>query len=849
MSIKKWLGMPAGVALIYAFLANAWIALSDFVLLFVVDSPEKLVGLSMTKGFVFVGITAAILFVLLASWQKKQALSPNIEAPLRHSRGLLVSFIVIALLVPLVSGGLIWKQSPLVEQETRHKLLTVAQLQAEQIENWLAEREGDALTLQQDSFFVPALQRWILSPREFALAGPIEELLTLRLQAYGYEAIEIYQAQRLVKKIGQVERRAHLQVRDLIDKALQSQKIQRSELYFDQWGGLNLDWALPLPSEDMRQGIVIVLHADPNRVFAKTLEPWPGAPEGALSYLISQSDFGAPTLYGLTTVDRGTVINPIECVDRGWILQGEQSLVDGLLAQNCAGEESLFARVAINGTPWSIATQVTTVQALAPLSQLVLWVTILSSLAVFALSMLLWMLWRQELRSHRHEVAIKTAEKDALLDYISHYDRITSLPNRVLFMSRLSQQIKVAKRENKKLALLLFDLDRFKDINDSYGHKIGDELLAKLAQRLAKDLRQMDTLARIGGDEFALLIEDFTDANSAGHLAQKISENINQPILLSQGSQVRVGVTMGISLFPDHGLTADALLQNADAALYRAKSDGRGGFAFYNDELTLMARQRVQQELRLKQAIFKQHLRVFYQPQVDVRTNQIVGAEALIRWLDPEQGLISPVNFIPMAAETGLIQEIGEWVLREVCKQGQQWVEQGYPPLRLAVNLSAQQFRHGHVDELVKTVLAETGFPARYLELELTESALMQEGTSIEDDLRKLRKLGVTLALDDFGTGYSSLAYLKRFALDVIKIDKSFIHDLSHLQNGQQIVHAIITMGHALGLCVLAEGVENTDQLAYLMQHDCDLYQGFLVSQALPADDFLMLFKQSINAG
>lgn len=845
MSIKKWLGMPAGVAVIYAFLASAWIALSDFVLLFVVGSPEKLVGLSMAKGFVFVGITALILFVLLVSWQKKQHLLPINEAPMRHSRGLVISFIIIALLVPLVSGGLIWKQSPLVEQETRHKLLTVAQLQAEQIENWLAEREGDALTLQQDSFFVPALQRWILSPREFALAAPIEENLMLRMQAYGYEAIEIYQAHRLVKIIGQVEPKTPTQTRALIDRALQTQKIQRSELFFDQSGGLNLDWALPLPSEDMRQGIVIILHADPNRFLTRVLRPWPGAPDGALSYLISQRDFGAPTLYGLNTAEENLAIKLVDCVNSGWVLQLHQTSVDSLLAHNCTSEETLFTRVAIDGTPWSIATQVTKVQALAPLSQLVWWVSILSSLAVLALSMLLWMLWRQELQSHRHEVATKTAEKDALLDYISHYDRITSLPNRVLFMSRLGQQIKVAKRENKKLALLLFDLDRFKDINDSYGHKVGDELLAKLAQRLAVDLRQMDTLARIGGDEFALLIEDLADANAAGHLAQKISENINQPITLSQGSQVRVGVTIGISLFPEHGLTSDALLQNADAALYRAKSDGRGGFAFYNDELTLLARQRVQQELKLKQAIFKQHLRVFYQPQIDVRTNHIVGAEALIRWLDPEEGLISPVNFIPMAEETGLIQEIGEWVLREVCQQGQQWIEQGYPPLRLAVNLSAQQFRHGHVDQLVKKVLADTGFPARYLELELTESALMQEGVRIEDDLSKLRKLGVTLALDDFGTGYSSLAYLKRFALDVIKIDKGFIHDLSHEQNGQQIVHAIITMGHALGLCVLAEGVENTDQLAYLVQHDCDLYQGFLISQALPADDFIMLFKQS----
>lgn len=843
MQIKKWLGLPIGVSLTYAVLAGLWIGLSDYILAFLVKSPDMLVTLSLTKGWLFVAITALLLYVLLTSWQGLNRLE-QVEKPLiPYNRWLIGGFFITALFVPIISGGLIWKQTPQVERETQERLMAFSQLQADLVNNWLAERQGDASNLASDVFLSQALQRWLIVEQDSGLEEILDRVFTNRIKAYGYDAIEVYSANELIKHWGRQTHADSNVIRDLVSDSGRSQEVMQSNLYKDEHGVLHLEWLIPFPAEDMERSIVLVLHASPSEILLKALKNWPAALEVATSYLVVQDD-KATQFFGVD--DTGHKVSNFECDHSAWLLQLQKRADSGSTIKACEDQEVVYGFTDIKNANWSIYTQMTREQARKPLRELVGWVTFISSLAVIALLLMLWIIWRRELLAHKFEIETRSAEKDALLDYVSHYDHVTGLPNRVLFMTRLSHQLKQAKREHKQIALIMLDLDRFKDVNDSYGHAVGDELLAALASRLSDQLGQMDTLARMGGDEFAVLIEDLPSAKSAEVLAQRIAKNISQPLQLTQGAEVRVGVTMGISVFPDHGQSADSLLQNADAALYRAKADGKGGFAFYNDELTELARQRVRQELQLKQAIFKKHLKLYYQPQVDLKTNQIVGAEALIRWLDPEKGFISPLNFIPMAEETGLIQEVGEWVLREVCTQGRIWLDKGYPPIRLAVNVSAQQLRHGGVDKLIKRILDETGFPARYLELELTESALMQEVSHIDETLMKLRKIGLTLALDDFGTGYSSLSYLKRFALDVIKIDKSFIADLSHEKNGQQIVNAIITMGHALGLCVLAEGVENTDQLAYLIEHDCDLYQGFLVSQAVPPDDFVQLYQKSL---
>jgi len=366
-------------------------------------------------------------------------------------------------------------------------------------------------------------------------------------------------------------------------------------------------------------------------------------------------------------------------------------------------------------------------------------------------------------------------------------------------------------------------------------------LLQQVTQRIIVRLRGRDTVARLGGDEFAVMLPNIMHPEDAALVANELMNSLNQPWTLSNGAEVRIGVSIGISLFPEHGGSTTDLLQHADAAMYQAKQEGRGRFRYFSQNLTHAARERIELEARLHHAIAQDELRVFYQPQIEIASGRIVGAEALVRWEHPQEGLIPPLRFIPLAEATGLIGAIGEWVLRETCAQGKRWIDAGLPPLTLAVNLSPRQFLHGDFSASVAAILAQTGFPPDRLEMELTEGALMEQAEDVVQLLARLRAIGVRLAIDDFGTGYSSLAYLTRFPLDVLKIDKSFIDELPHQQGNVAIASAIVAMGHSLGFQVLAEGVENTDQLAFLQSRGCDLYQGYLASKPVPADAFAQL--------
>jgi predicted signal transduction protein with EAL and GGDEF domain len=364
-----------------------------------------------------------------------------------------------------------------------------------------------------------------------------------------------------------------------------------------------------------------------------------------------------------------------------------------------------------------------------------------------------------------------------------------------------------------------------------------------VAQRLTGRLRQSDTLARLGGDEFALLMHDLRYDDDAARLASELLAALSQPWRSSDGVEVNVGVSIGICIYPDHGQSSQALLQGADAALYRAKGDGRGVYRYFADEMTQSARERLHLETRLRRALQDNQLLLHYQPQVELHSGRIVGAEALVRWLDPEHGLIQPGRFIPVAETTGLIGDIGAWVLAEACRQGKAWLDEGLPPLTLAVNVSPRQFRHADLAAQVMQTLIESGLPAEQLELELTEGALMEREQEALGVLQRLRAIGVGIAIDDFGTGYSSLAYLKRFPLDVLKIDRSFIADIPNDPDDMEIAAAVIAMGHSLGIRVLAEGVETVDQLAFLRFKNCDRYQGFLCSRPVPPAEFAAMLR------
>jgi diguanylate cyclase (GGDEF)-like protein/PAS domain S-box-containing protein len=429
-------------------------------------------------------------------------------------------------------------------------------------------------------------------------------------------------------------------------------------------------------------------------------------------------------------------------------------------------------------------------------------------------------------------------ESEATLEHLAHHDSLTGLPNRLLFTSRVEHALKRAQRDGQSVALLFVDLDHFKNINDSLGHPVGDLLLVQAAERLLAVVRDEDTVARLGGDEFTLLLEGLRDARGVAHIAAKIVEVFNEPFNVD-GHELHVGVSIGISLSPADGEDFPILLRNADAAMYHAKARGRNGYQFYTAELTASALERMSLENNLRQALKLDQFEVYYQPQVDLSSGRVIGAEALLRWNHPEMGLVGPDRFIPVAEDTGLIIPIGGWVLQAACRQLRQWQHDGLPLKRVSVNLSGQQLQRGDLVATVREALAESGLAAQSLELEITEGFIMQQAEKAIEVLDQLRALGVTLSIDDFGTGYSSLAYLKRLPIDTLKIDKSFVRDIPHDLNDEAIARAIIALATSLQLGVIAEGIETAEQHTFLLNQGCGQGQGYLFSPPVPAAQFV----------
>lgn len=430
---------------------------------------------------------------------------------------------------------------------------------------------------------------------------------------------------------------------------------------------------------------------------------------------------------------------------------------------------------------------------------------------------------------------IKQSERQ--LQHISYHDPLTELPNRLLLQDRLRHAINRAKRDGDTGAVLMLDLDGFKNINDSLGHTVGDELLKLVARRLALGRRETDTLARMGGDEFALVVEELSSPEDAATIARNLLDLVSEPYTVAGGHKIYIGGSIGISVFPSDGGDADRIIRNADAALYQAKSGGRSTFRFYTEMLTRTANRRLDLEARLRHALDYDEFVVYYQPLVSIPDRTLIGFEALVRWQDPREGLIPPMQFIPLAEETGLIVPLGQWVLKTACQQMKAWLDLGAPLKAMAVNLSPRQFRHANLVDSIQQILSETGLSASYLELEITEGVLMDGGEITEAKLAQLKDLGLRFSIDDFGTGYSSLAYLKRFPVSKLKVDQSFVRDIPHDQADMEITNAIIGLGRTLNLEVLAEGVETEDQLQALSDFGCHTGQGYLFSRPVPASD------------
>ena len=421
--------------------------------------------------------------------------------------------------------------------------------------------------------------------------------------------------------------------------------------------------------------------------------------------------------------------------------------------------------------------------------------------------------------------------------HLAQHDFLTGLPNRLLLTERLSQAIGIAHRHQKQVALLFLDLDYFKHVNDSLGHSIGDQLLQSVGSRLTSCVRATDTVCRQGGDEFVILLAEIEQHKDAALVAETLITAFGVPHLIA-GHELHVPLSIGISVYPDDGSDADTILQNADAAMYHAKASGRNNYQFFRTEFNTQAVQRLVLESSLRRAMKMGEFVLYYQPKIDLNSGLMTGAEALIRWLDPELGMVYPAQFVPVAEECGLIVPIGRWVLREACNQIQRWRNAGLQVVPVAVNISAVEFRHKDFLPGVAQILEETGIDAYYLELELTESILMHEAESSATVLEALKAMGVRLAIDDFGTGYSSLSYLKRFPIDTLKIDQSFVQDIVNDADDAAIVSAVIGMARNLKQRVIAEGVETYAQLSFLRNQQCDEGQGFQFSHPLAARDF-----------
>jgi len=435
-----------------------------------------------------------------------------------------------------------------------------------------------------------------------------------------------------------------------------------------------------------------------------------------------------------------------------------------------------------------------------------------------------------QLREHRER-----------LYHLVHHDALTNLPNRMLLQDRLSRMMMKAKRNNTYIAILFLDLDRFKNINETLGHDVGDQLLLEVSKRLENCVRKSDTVARLGGDEFAILLDDMRDIKFVAVVARKIQQALSKPIIIKE-YELYATCSIGISLFPDDSEDENVLLRCADTALYRAKEAGKNNYQYYTSDMNTRAFEFLLLEAGLRKALDNDELVVFYQPLISLENNKLIGMEALLRWKHPEKGMISPGDFIPLAEETGLIEPIGEWVLRAACTQNKKWQDAGYPPVKVSVNMSARQFSKKNITEQIGGILQETGLSPEYLGIEITESVIMQDVQSTIAKLKQMQKMGISLSIDDFGTGYSSLSYLKLFPIDDLKIDRSFVFNITSDSTDAAIAASVILLAHSMNLKVVAEGVETEEQLEVLRQQGCDYVQGFLFSRPIAAEEFVPFF-------
>ncbi len=448
----------------------------------------------------------------------------------------------------------------------------------------------------------------------------------------------------------------------------------------------------------------------------------------------------------------------------------------------------------------------------------------------------------QELTDHEQIENELTLHKAHLI-HLAHYDDLTSLPNRVFFHEMLNKTLHHSSRHKKMMAILFIDIDRFKNINDELGVAAGDLVLKEIANRFRTVLRSGDILARLGGDEFIILLNDIGHPKFASPVADKLLQVCAEPIKI-ENHELMVTISIGICIYPNDGESLEDLQKNADIVMHNVKQSGGSVFQYFTREMSVEAHEHIKLEAALRKAISNNEFVLHYQPKLNLNDGSIAGVEALIRWENPELGLINPIEFIPLAEETGLIMQIGEWALREACKASKAWQQQGFEPVIVAVNLSPKQFQHQDIAKLVESILLEFSLDPKYLELEITETAMMSDVEATVSKLQRIKNSGVHISVDDFGTGYTSISYLKKFPISILKIDQTFIKGISYNQNDTAIISAVIALAHSLGMKVVAEGVETAEQLQYLADNGCDIVQGYYLSRPLPEQKIILQFNK-----
>lgn len=481
-------------------------------------------------------------------------------------------------------------------------------------------------------------------------------------------------------------------------------------------------------------------------------------------------------------------------------------------------------------------------QATAQMARVYRWRAFGLSLVLIAIISILWRLQSKLVASRRHEVEVQMAHARQV-EYLAYHDGLTGLPNRSLFSKLLGQSLALSQREGRTLAVMFLDLDHFKQINDTLGHDAGDELLKEVARRLQSSLRASDTVARLGGDEFVVILPDIAARDYALTVASKIIAAVARPYLLS-GQEFRVTASIGISTFPDGGLDEQTLTKNADIAMYKAKEEGKNNYQLYSDALHSESLDRLALESSLRHALERHELTLLYQPKLDMNSERVTGMEALLRWQHPDLGTVAPLRFLQVAEDIGLLIPIGRWVLNTVCAQNMAWQKQGLAPMTMAVNLNSRQFFHVNLAQDISEALTRSGMAAGLLELEVSESVLLHDPDKSLKVFNQLKALGVRIAIDNFGVGYSSLSMLKKFPLDVIKIDRSFIRNIADTDDDKTLAEAIVNMGRTLGMTVVAQGVETEQQADFLREHACNEAQGFYFTVPQTADELLPVLRQ-----